>query len=83
MHFFGPGHDTAVLGAWLQVELQKVSKASLDAELQTLAELMVYMNNASNEFFRTCYSHGLWLDAATTTRMVQAGWAMTELWPQT
>ncbi|CAK9002404.1 unnamed protein product [Durusdinium trenchii] len=74
----GKGHDTAILGSWLEVELSSASVASVDHPLSEVLEVVKYMNRASGSFWRTLYANGFFLSPDVATTAISAGWAMVE-----
>ncbi|CAK9078771.1 unnamed protein product [Durusdinium trenchii] len=76
----GKGSDCAVISAWLEFVLQKLSWEDVPEQCRDLLQVVKWGNASANAFFRLVYSGSTWLDRQQAKLAVQHGWAFTDTW---
>ncbi|CAK9031900.1 unnamed protein product [Durusdinium trenchii] len=71
----GKGHDAAILGSWLDQELQQIDVALVAPEFRDMIAVLKWSCAAINRFWRAIYGNGIWLHRTVAAQIVQDGWA--------
>lgn len=74
----GRGHDAGVLGAWLAEEVLQLCPASAEPQYREILEVIKVTCVANDRYWRSIYSHGMWIPRREAVQIVTDGWTFTD-----